>query len=73
MGVLPGSHRGPLYDQYAPDGKWAGSMNEADVAALDLDQMVYLGGPAGSVTVHNCCKAGPLECDHIVSLDSDPS
>ena len=55
MGVLPGSHRGPLFDQYAPDGSWAGSMADADVATLDLDQMVYLGGPAGSVTVHNCC------------------
>lgn len=55
MGVLPGSHRGPLYDQYAPNGSWAGSMNDADVANLDLDQVVYLGGAAGSVTVHNCC------------------
>ena len=55
MGVLPGSHRGPLFDQYAPDGAWAGSMADADVAALELDRVVYLGGPAGSVTVHNCC------------------
>ena len=55
MGVLPGSHRGPLYDQYASDGSWAGALNSADVAGLDLDRIVYLDGPAGSVTVHNCC------------------
>ena len=55
MGVLPGSHRGPLYDLYGADGSWAGAMNEADVAGLELDRAVYLGGPAGSVTIHNCC------------------
>ena len=55
MGVLPGSHLGPLYDLYGPDGSWAGAINDADAAGLDLDRVVYLGGPAGSVTVHNCC------------------
>jgi len=55
MGVLPGSHLGPLYDLYGTDGSWAGAINDADVAGLDLDRIVYLGGPAGSVTVHNCC------------------
>ena len=55
MGVLPGSHQGVLYDQYAPDGTWAGAMNDDDVASLDLDEMVWLTGPAGSVTIHNCC------------------
>ena len=55
MGVLPGSHTGQLYDQYGPDGTWAGAMNDADVAGLDLDAMAWLAGPAGSVTVHNCC------------------
>jgi len=55
MGVLPGSHRGPLYDLYQDDGAWGGSMRAADIAALDMDDMVWLSGPAGSVTVHNCC------------------
>ena len=55
MGVLPRSHRGPLYDMYGPDGNWAGAMNNADIAALDLDAMAWLEGPAGSTTVHNCC------------------
>ncbi|MEM7337046.1 MAG: phytanoyl-CoA dioxygenase family protein [Actinomycetota bacterium] len=55
MGVLPGSHAGPLHDLYAPDGSWAGAMRDDDVAGLDLDQVAWLGGPAGSITVHNCC------------------
>ncbi len=55
MGVLPGSHLGPLYDLYRPDGSWGGSMDDADVAGLDLDRVSWLVGPAGSVTVHNCC------------------
>ncbi|MEM8924410.1 MAG: phytanoyl-CoA dioxygenase family protein [Actinomycetota bacterium] len=54
MGVLPGSHRGPLYDMYAGDGSWAGAMDDEDVADLDLDAVVWLAGRAGSVTVHNC-------------------
>ena len=55
MGVLPGSHLGPLYDMYGRDGAWTGAMNDADATTLDLDAMVWLGGPAGSATVHNCC------------------
>ena len=52
--VFPGSHRGPLYDLYGADGAWAGAMNDDDIAGIDLDEMVWLKGPAGSVTVHNC-------------------
>lgn len=55
MGVLPGSHTGPLYDLYAEDGSWAGAMRDDDIATLDLDQIAWLKGPAGLVTVHNCC------------------
>jgi ectoine hydroxylase len=55
MGVLPCSHTGPLYDLYAEDGSWAGAMRDEDIATLELERMVWLKGPAGSVTVHNCC------------------
>ena len=54
MGVLPGSHTGQLYNQYGPDGSWAGAMNDADIEALDLSGVEWLQGPAGSVTIHNC-------------------
>jgi ectoine hydroxylase-related dioxygenase (phytanoyl-CoA dioxygenase family) len=55
MGVLPGSHTGTLYDLYDGDGAWAGAMSDDDVAGLDLSAVHWLQGPAGSVTVHNCC------------------
>ena len=55
MGIVPGSHTGELYDLTNPDGSWSGSLAEADVARANVDTADYLKGPAGSVTVHNCC------------------
>ena len=55
MGVFPSSHQGPLYDQYLDSGEWGGAMNPKDVAQLDMNEIVWLTGPAGSATVHNCC------------------
>ena len=54
MGILPRSHKGPLFDQYNSDGEWVGSLRDEAVAQLDLDRVTYLTGPAGSMTVHNC-------------------
>ena len=55
MGVIPGSHKGELFDLYAEDGTWAGAIKDEDVERIALDKVVWLKGPAGSVTVHNCC------------------
>jgi ectoine hydroxylase len=64
MGVLPGSHDGPLYDLYDRRGAWTGAMRTEDTESLGLEpphdaapaaELVWLRGPAGSVTVHNCC------------------
>ncbi|MFP6664516.1 MAG: phytanoyl-CoA dioxygenase family protein [Deltaproteobacteria bacterium] len=53
VGFVPGSHRGPLYDQY--DGEtWVGCLSSADVARADVAKAVYPSGPAGTITVHNC-------------------
>jgi ectoine hydroxylase-related dioxygenase (phytanoyl-CoA dioxygenase family) len=53
VGFVPGSHRGPLYDQY--DGEaWIGCLSEADVAGAGVTKAVFPSGPAGSVTIHNC-------------------
>ena len=54
MGVMPGSHKGPIYDHYDKEGKWCGHINDAEVKNLDLDSIHYLKGPAGSVTIHHC-------------------
>ncbi len=55
MGVLPGSHTGRLYDLYDADGSWSGAIADSDLASIDISEMVWLQGPAGSITVHNCC------------------
>lgn len=52
--VLPGSHEGPLYDQYDAEGNWTGCLTDADAATLEESRAVRLTGPAGSITVHNC-------------------
>lgn len=54
LGGLPGSQNGPLFDLYNEDGSWNGALSDADAATLDLDQVEYMTGPAGSLTIHNC-------------------
>jgi ectoine hydroxylase len=54
LGVIPGSHGGPLYDQYNNHGQWVGCLGDGDLADADSAKAAYLSGPAGSVTIHNC-------------------
>ena len=54
LGGLPGSHNGPLFDLYNDDGTWNGALSDADAAGLDLENVEYMTGPAGSLTIHNC-------------------
>ena len=54
MGVIPKSHEGELFDLYDENEVWTGAIREADLGRVALDEAVFLAGPAGSVTVHNC-------------------
>jgi ectoine hydroxylase len=54
LAVLPGSHDGPLFEQYNDKGEWTGCLRPEDAAKIDMDKAVYLDGPAGSITIHNC-------------------
>ena len=55
LGVLPRSHEiEPMLSQFDQQGRWTGCLREEDVAKLDLSKAVYLTGPAGSLTFHNC-------------------
>jgi ectoine hydroxylase-related dioxygenase (phytanoyl-CoA dioxygenase family) len=55
LGVLPRSQElDPMLSQYDDRGNWTGCLTEADVAKLDVAKTVYLTGPAGSLTIHNC-------------------
>jgi Phytanoyl-CoA dioxygenase (PhyH) len=55
MGVVPGSHRGELFDLTTPGGRWTGSIRDEDIGRAAVATADYLRGAAGSVTVHNCC------------------
>ena len=54
MGVIPGSHKGEIYDLYGRDGGWVGALDDDDLARAPLDKAVWLKGPKGSITIHNC-------------------
>lgn len=49
--VIPGSHKGPLYDHHA-DGYFCGAM-DPEKSAVDFDKAVPLIGKAGSVSIHH--------------------
>ena len=52
MLVVPGSHRGPIYDHHGPDGRFCGAMDPAR-CDIDLSRALPCLGKAGSVTVHH--------------------
>ncbi len=54
LGVIAGSQKGPLFDQYNEENQWVGCLSKKDVMQLDMSRETYLSGPAGSITIHNC-------------------
>jgi ectoine hydroxylase len=52
--ALPGTHRGPLFDQFDDDGRWSGALTARDVATLRLDTATDLCGPTGTVVLLHC-------------------
>jgi ectoine hydroxylase len=53
--ALPGTHRGPIFEQFDDDGRWTGAVMPRDVATLDTSTAVELCGPAGTVVLLHCC------------------
>ena len=49
MLVVPGSHRGPVYDHHQ-DGFFVGAITDSEV---DREQMVQLEVPAGGISLHH--------------------
>ena len=49
--VIPGSHRGPIYDHHH-EGFFVGAVDYGEIAAL-LPKAVALTGPAGSISIHH--------------------
>ena len=54
LGVIPGSHKGELFDEYNDKDQWVGCISDGDLKGVDLTAADYLMGPAGSITIHNC-------------------
>ena len=54
LGVIAGSHKSPLFDQYNQENQWVGCLSDEDIIQLDMSRETYLPGPAGSITIHNC-------------------
>jgi ectoine hydroxylase len=54
MGVIPGSHKGEIHDQYDEHDNWVGHISEDALERVELNRVKWLTGPAGSVTVHHC-------------------
>ena len=52
MMVIPGSHKGPVYDHHGPDGRFCGAMDPHD-PAVDYAKAMPCLGKAGSVTIHH--------------------
>ena len=52
--VIPGSHRGPVYDHYDAEGNWLGLIGEHQKDDIPSEKAVDVTGPAGSILVTNC-------------------
>jgi ectoine hydroxylase-related dioxygenase (phytanoyl-CoA dioxygenase family) len=52
--ALPGTHRGPLFEQFDETGRWTGALAARDVAALPTDEVAEMCGPAGTVVLIHC-------------------
>lgn len=52
--AIPGSHRGPIFEQFDEAGGWTGALAARDVATLPADKAVDLCGPAGTVVLLHC-------------------
>jgi phytanoyl-CoA hydroxylase len=52
MMVVPGSHKGPIYDHHGPNGRFCGAMDPEN-CDIDLSRAMPCLGKAGSITVHH--------------------
>ncbi len=52
MHVLPGSHRGPLFEHHDPELGFVGAV-DIKTRGVDVSKAVSLTGPAGSVSIHH--------------------
>lgn len=54
LSCIPGSHDGELFVQRDGNGKWTGSISDAELAGAGIDRAVDMTGPAGTVIAIHC-------------------
>lgn len=64
LGVIPGSHEGELFDLYNDKDEWTGNLRDRDLGRAGVEKAVYLTGPSGSITIHNCRTVHGSEPNH---------
>jgi ectoine hydroxylase len=52
--ALPGTHRGPLYEQFDSAGHWTGAISDTDAVTLPTQRVAEMCGPAGTVVLIHC-------------------
>ena len=52
--ALPGTHRGPLFEQFDDAGQWTGALAARDAATLPTGTVTEMCGPAGTVVLIHC-------------------
>lgn len=52
--VIPGSHRGRIFDHYGPDGAWKGVIGDHETHLIPDAEAVEVTAPAGSVLITDC-------------------
>jgi len=52
--ALPGTHKGPLFEQFDNAGRWTGALSARDAQTLPTDRAVEMCGPAGTVVLIHC-------------------
>ena len=62
--LIPGSHKGELFDHYDTAGAWAGRISDADLKRVPVEEAVAVTGPAGSLTVTHGCMIHASERSH---------
>jgi hypothetical protein len=52
--ALPGTHRGPIFEQFDAAGRWTGAISPRDTVMLPTERAVEMSGPAGTVGLIHC-------------------
>jgi hypothetical protein len=52
--AIPGTHRGPIFEQFDAGGRWTGALSARDTATLSTGRAVEMSGPAGTVALIHC-------------------